>query len=140
MISAHGDDGVVLVRIERAQGIAGGGMSLAKKGKEIRGQYRRRGGCSENAEAVHAVAWEHSAAERIAGRHATAAPGATAAQVPTNWRRCISGPENFIANIFQDIGGALDADFAGENGILIFDAEDAIVSDVHVGLQDGFPS
>jgi hypothetical protein len=25
-------------------------MSLAKKGQEIRGQYRRRGGCSENAE------------------------------------------------------------------------------------------
>src|SRR6266700_8080650 len=46
-------------------------------------------------------------------------------QAPTNSRRRISGTQQLVAHIFQNVGGAFDADFACENRILILDAEDA---------------
>jgi hypothetical protein len=37
--------------------------------------------------------------------------------------------EELFAHVFQHIGSALDADFSGEDGILVFDAEDALEAD-----------
>jgi hypothetical protein len=48
-------------------------------------------------------------------------------------------PNKFVANVFEDVDGAFNADRAAQDGIFIFDAEDAFVADVHVGLHDGFP-
>src|SRR5437660_12706048 len=63
-----------------------------------------------------------------------------------NSLRCIAPPrrkllfsDQFLANIFQNVGGALDANFAGENWVFVFNAEDALIIDVHVGLQNRFP-
>ena len=54
-------------------------------------------------------------------------------------RRRNSGSEDFVANVFEHIGRSLDTHFTGENGILVLNAEDAIVTDVHVSLHDGLP-
>src|SRR5260370_4156233 len=60
-------------------------------------------------------------------------------QAPTNSRRRISGTQQLVAHIFQNVGGAFDADFACENRILVLDAEDAFEADVHIGLVAGLP-
>src|SRR5580704_15248237 len=71
-------------------------------------------------------------------------PGATPAraapaQTLTKSRRRTSGSQQFVANVFQDVSGALDPDFTWKDGIFVFDAEDALVADVHVRLNDGLP-
>src|ERR1700674_231734 len=66
---------------------------------------------------------------------ATAAP----AQAATNSRRRMSGTQQLGAHVLQDVDRALHADFPGENRVLILDAEDALVTDVHVSLDDRFP-
>src|SRR6266851_410158 len=60
-------------------------------------------------------------------------------QAPTNPRRRISGTQQLVAHIFQNVGGAFDANFARENRILVLDAEDAFEANVHIGLDDGLP-
>src|SRR5208282_1409367 len=47
--------------------------------------------------------------------------------------------EKFGANILQDVSGALDTDFAREHRIFIFDAENALVADIHIGADDFLP-
>src|SRR5260370_5169941 len=47
--------------------------------------------------------------------------------------------QNFFAHIFQNISGALYSGFSRENGILIFNAENAFETDVHVSLDDRLP-
>src|SRR5580693_1168566 len=75
-----------------------------------------------------------------ASEDGAAAPArATPAQTLTNSRRRMSGPQQFVANVLQDVDGALDADFPGEDRVLILDAEDAFVADIHVGFDDGLP-
>src|SRR6266851_3602559 len=60
-------------------------------------------------------------------------------QAPTNPRRRISGTQQLVAHIFQNVGGAFDANFARENRILVLDAEDAFEADIHIGLDNGLP-
>src|SRR5882724_335257 len=50
-----------------------------------------------------------------------------------------SGSEQFSADIFQNVDSALDTDFAGKDGVFVFDAEDALKADVHVSLDDLLP-
>src|SRR5689334_6857904 len=56
-----------------------------------------------------------------------------------NSRRCISSPQDFIAHVLQNVDGALDANLPGEDGVFVLDAQDAVVADVHVSLNNGFP-
>src|ERR1700688_509191 len=88
-----------------------------------------------------AVAWGASASARqVAADSAVAAEAAApAAHAPKNCRRRMLGSQQFVAHVFQNVGGSFDADFAGQDGIFIFDTEDALVANVHVGLDDGFP-
>src|SRR5260370_41923587 len=60
-------------------------------------------------------------------------------QAPTNLRRRISGNQQLVAHIFQNVGGAFDPDFTRENRILVLDAEDAFDANVHIGLDDVRP-
>src|SRR5580700_6360550 len=70
---------------------------------------------------------------------AAAPVNAAAAHAPTNSRLRTLFSQEFPADIFQNVGRALDTDFSGEDGVFIFDAEDAFEADVHVRLDDGFP-
>ena len=47
--------------------------------------------------------------------------------------------QNFLANVFENIGGALDSNFARQNRIFIFDGENTFVPDVHIRLNHGLP-
>src|SRR6266403_5099231 len=47
--------------------------------------------------------------------------------------------QKLFAHVFQNVSGALDPDFSRENGILIFNTENAFEADVHVSLDDGLP-
>src|SRR5712664_1403453 len=47
--------------------------------------------------------------------------------------------QEFFPHVFQNVGGALDSDFSGENRILVLDAENTLEAHVHVGLDDGLP-
>src|SRR5713226_80883 len=47
--------------------------------------------------------------------------------------------QKLFAHVFQNVNGALDSDFSRENGVFIFDAENAFEAHVHVGLDDGLP-
>src|ERR1700733_548820 len=44
-----------------------------------------------------------------------------------------------IAHILEHVGGALDTHFAGQNRVLILDAENALIAYVHIGAHDFFP-
>jgi len=46
--------------------------------------------------------------------------------------------DQFLADVFQDVGGTLDAT-SPTNRIFVFDAQDPFVPDVHVCLQHGLP-
>src|SRR5579864_3779904 len=80
-----------------------------------------------------------TAGRAVAAGLATAAPSAAPAQVPKNSRRRMSGSQQFVANVLQNVSGAFDADFSRKNRVLVFDAEDAFVADVHIRLHDGLP-
>src|SRR5712692_387952 len=67
-------------------------------------------------------------------------PARRAPHPRVNSRRRMLCPQQFVAYVFEDVGSALDPDFARENGVLILDAEYAFVADVHVGLDDGLPN
>src|SRR3989441_9079882 len=47
--------------------------------------------------------------------------------------------QKLFAHVFQNVSGALDPDFSRENGILIFNTENAFEADVHVSLDDRLP-
>src|SRR5713101_4880345 len=88
--------------------------------------------------------WAASANADAGERDSNEGPGAALVsaaprQAPTNPRRRISGTQQLVAHIFQNVGGAFDANFARENRILVLDAEDAFEANVHIGLDDGLP-
>src|SRR4051812_32014111 len=47
--------------------------------------------------------------------------------------------EQLGADILQHPSGALNAERPGQNGVFVLDAENALVADVHVRLDDGLP-
>src|SRR5712692_9507111 len=67
-------------------------------------------------------------------------PARRAPHPRVNSRRRMLCPQQFVAYVFEDVSSSLDPDFARENGVLILDAEDAFVADVHVGHDDGLPN
>jgi hypothetical protein len=69
----------------------------------------------------------------------TAAPQSVTPQESTIWRQFTSDPEDLVANVFENVGSAFDANFPGQDGIFVFDAENAVVADIHVSLDDGLP-
>ena len=69
----------------------------------------------------------------------TAAPHPVTAHEFANCRRLGSGREEFVAHIFQNVRSAFHAYFPTQNWILVFDAENSFVADVHVSLDDGLP-
>jgi len=69
----------------------------------------------------------------------TAAPQPVTAHELANCRRLGSGPEEFVAHIFQNVRGAFHAYFPTQDRILVLDAENPVVADVHVSLDDGLP-
>src|SRR5579871_6671166 len=71
--------------------------------------------------------------------HTAPAPASAAAPAARKRRRSTSGTKDFIAHIFQNVSGALHTHRARQNGVLIFNAKDAFIIDVHIGLKDGFP-
>src|ERR1700736_5631964 len=93
------------------------------------------------------VAWAASESARqvaaetvVAAEEAAAvATAAAPAHAPKNCRRRMLGSQQFVAHVFQNVSGSFHADFTSQNGIFIFDTEDALVTDVHVSLDDRFP-
>src|ERR1700676_53935 len=101
---------------------------------------------SLNGGVLLAVAWAASESARQVGANTALAAEAAAAtvaparaQAPKNCRRRILGSQQFVAHVFQNVSGSFDADFASQNGVFIFDTEDALVTNVHVRLDDRFP-
>src|SRR5450631_842359 len=84
-----------------------------------------------------ASAWVAGRAARASGPAAPAR--AAAVQAPKNWRRRTLNSQQFIADILQNVKSSFHADFPGENGVFVFDAENALIAHIHVGLQDVFP-
>src|SRR5208337_3834798 len=51
-----------------------------------------------------------------------------------NWRRFASGAEELVAHVFENIGSAFHAYFPAQDGIFVFDAENAVVADGAEGI------
>src|SRR5712691_12736269 len=47
--------------------------------------------------------------------------------------------QKFFAHVFQNVSGAFDPDFSGENRVFIFNTENAFEADVHISLDDRLP-
>src|ERR1700687_5638525 len=94
---------------------------------------------TERGKGVLSTSGPAGAANANAAGAAAAVATAAPAQAATNSRRRMSGTQQLGAHVLQEIDRALHADFPGENRVLILDAEDALVTDVHVGLDDRFP-
>src|SRR3984893_2293807 len=73
------------------------------------------------------------------------APGILAAAKPAagtprmNSRRSISGTEDFVANVFEYVSGALYANRTWQDRIFILNAKYALVADVHIRLNNRLP-
>src|SRR2546423_703423 len=127
----HGNDGVILMRVESAQGVSGRRVRSLEKSKEIRGQ----GG--QNAAS-------HQQFQRFTPLHRSSSDWLRTQIIfvlgRRTWgRQSMLFTQKLFAHIFQNISGALDSDFSRENGIFIFNTENAFETDVHVGLDDRLP-
>ena len=70
----------------------------------------------------------------------TPAPQPVSPQDLKNQQRFNSSSEELVANVFQNVCSAFHAYFPAQDRILVLDAENAFVADVHVRLDDGLPS